>query len=159
MEPCSPRSIAFTPNITPTTYNEPPTPVDDASAESILFPPLVDCPAGRRPAHSKKKPENHIPRPPNAFILFRSSFIKSQHVSTEVGDKPQYSVENHRSYLAEPSLTRNGQVWHTKAKSCSLMTISRGVSLPTHFVQLTREVKGDRETESARSGSKGRQEV
>lgn len=34
--------------------------------------------------HSKKRDASYIPRPPNAFILFRSSFIKSQQVPGKV---------------------------------------------------------------------------
>ncbi|KAI0040869.1 hypothetical protein FA95DRAFT_1466980, partial [Auriscalpium vulgare] len=58
----------------------------------------------------------HIPRPPNAFILFRSSFIKSQHVST--------AVETNHSTLSKiigltwqnmPHAER--QFWHAKAKA------------------------------------------
>ncbi|KAJ7181240.1 hypothetical protein C8R46DRAFT_1071741 [Mycena filopes] len=44
-------------------------------------------PSSTRPArtrHSRKHPDGHIPRPPNAFILFRSSFIRSQRVSPDV---------------------------------------------------------------------------
>jgi hypothetical protein len=57
-----------------------------AEANSLLFPPAdsdatdgtSDTPmAFKRINHSKKK-DAHIPRPPNAFILFRSSFIKQQ---------------------------------------------------------------------------------
>jgi hypothetical protein len=33
-----------------------------------------------KPSHAKKRVAGHIPRPPNAFILFRSSFIKSESV-------------------------------------------------------------------------------
>ncbi|KAH8994256.1 hypothetical protein EDB92DRAFT_318416 [Lactarius akahatsu] len=33
-----------------------------------------------KPSHAKKREAGHIPRPPNAFILFRSSFIKSESV-------------------------------------------------------------------------------
>lgn len=33
-----------------------------------------------KPSHAKKRDAGHIPRPPNAFILFRSSFIKSESV-------------------------------------------------------------------------------
>lgn len=90
--------------------------MDDSSCESLLFPPQ---PSGystsRRQAHSKKKPENHIPRPPNAFILFRSSFIKSQHVSTEV-------ETNHSTLSKIIGLTwqnlpnEERQIWHAKAK-------------------------------------------
>ena len=34
--------------------------------------------------HSKKRDASHIPRPPNAFILFRSSFIKAQHIPEKI---------------------------------------------------------------------------
>jgi hypothetical protein len=63
----------------------------------------------------RKKPVNHIPRPPNAFILFRSAFIKSRHVST--------GVETNHSTLSKiigitwqnlPEEER--QIWHAKAK-------------------------------------------
>ena len=37
-----------------------------------------------RTSHTKKKDANHIPRPPNAFILFRSSFIKAQHIPEKI---------------------------------------------------------------------------
>jgi len=36
--------------------------------------------AAAKPSHAKKRDAGHIPRPPNAFILFRSSFIKSESV-------------------------------------------------------------------------------
>lgn len=42
----------------------------------------------------------HIPRPPNAFILFRSSFIRSQHVSA--------SIEGNHGTLSKIV----GMVWH-----------------------------------------------
>ncbi|KAK0199453.1 hypothetical protein DFS33DRAFT_1388598 [Desarmillaria ectypa] len=68
------------------------------------------------PRHSKKKPPTHIPRPPNAFILFRSSFIKSQHVSTDV-------ETNHSTLSKIIGMTWQGlpegerQVWHDKARA------------------------------------------
>lgn len=31
-----------------------------------------------RPSHHKKRPPSHIPRPPNAFILFRTNFIRDR---------------------------------------------------------------------------------
>jgi hypothetical protein len=116
VEPTAPNSFAFAPNLTPVTFNDPPPMVDAPPCESILFPPPEDCTSTRRPGHSKKKPENHIPRPPNAFILFRSSFIKSQHVSTEV-------ETNHSTLSKIIGLTwqnlphEERQVWHAKAKA------------------------------------------
>ena len=83
--------------------------------EFIMFPPPNREISARRRSHSKKKPANHIPRPPNAFILFRSSFIKSQHVSTSV-------ETNHSTLSTIIGLTWSNmpeeqrQVWHRKAK-------------------------------------------
>ncbi|KAI0628630.1 hypothetical protein C8Q77DRAFT_1220797 [Trametes polyzona] len=109
-------SIAFAPNVTPGTYNNPPSPAD-VFADSLLFPANDDGGAGgRRIVHAKKKPENHIPRPPNAFILFRSAFIKHQHVSSEV-------ETNHSTLSKIIGLTwqnlphKERQVWHAKAKA------------------------------------------
>ncbi|KAI0072139.1 hypothetical protein K474DRAFT_1668197 [Panus rudis PR-1116 ss-1] len=114
IDPSKPQSIAFAPNITPGTFNDPPSPIEPMS-DSMLFPPSPDSPSGRRQAHSRKKPENHIPRPPNAFILFRSSFIKNQHVSSEV-------ETNHSTLSKIIGLTwqnlphEERQIWHAKAK-------------------------------------------
>ncbi|KXN82121.1 Repressor ROX1 [Leucoagaricus sp. SymC.cos] len=117
VEPTDPSGVSFTPNVTPVSYNDGPPPlVDVPPMETIMFPPTDDSSGSRRPTHSKKKPENHIPRPPNAFILFRSSFIKSQHVSTEV-------ETNHSTLSKIIGLTwqnlpeKERQVWHAKAKA------------------------------------------
>lgn len=104
--------IAFAPNITPGTFTESyvPTPHD-----ATLFPLLDGCAVTRRSGHGRKKPINHIPRPPNAFILFRSAFIKSQHVSSEV-------ETNHSTLSKIIGLTwknlpnEERQIWHARAK-------------------------------------------
>ena len=114
LEPTNPPEVAFAPNMTSITFTDSPPPLVDAP-ESILFPPPDDGLLPRRQAHTKKKPENHIPRPPNAFILFRSSFIKSQHVSTEV-------ETNHSTLSKIIGLTwqnlpeEERQLWHSKAR-------------------------------------------
>ncbi|KAF9011715.1 hypothetical protein BDQ17DRAFT_1405347 [Cyathus striatus] len=117
MEPlASSGSFAFAPNVTPGTFNDPMPPLVDPPCESILFPPAEDGPVPRRPGHSRKKPENHIPRPPNAFILFRSSFIKSQHVSSEV--ETNHSTLSKIIGLTWQNLpTEERQIWHAKAKA------------------------------------------
>ncbi|KAH7887228.1 hypothetical protein F5I97DRAFT_1121382 [Phlebopus sp. FC_14] len=114
-EPSSPaQGIAFAPNVTPVTFNDPPTTLE-TSFEPILFPSTSSESASRKPAHSRKRSQDHIPRPPNAFILFRSSFIKSQHVSTEV-------ETNHSTLSKIIGLTWQNmphderQIWHAKAK-------------------------------------------
>ena len=106
------QGIAFAPAVTPGTFNDPPSPID-----TLLFPDGTPASGGaRRAAHAKKRPENHIPRPPNAFILFRSSFIKNQHVSSEV-------ETNHSTLSKIIGLTwqnlpnEERQVWHAKAKA------------------------------------------
>ncbi|OBZ67697.1 Repressor ROX1 [Grifola frondosa] len=77
-------SIAFAPNVTPGTFYDPPPPIAFAY-ESTLFPDSDDLSSsGRRSGHAKKRPEDHIPRPPNAFILFRTSFIRNRHVPAQV---------------------------------------------------------------------------
>ncbi|KAF9483247.1 hypothetical protein BDN70DRAFT_343044 [Pholiota conissans] len=115
-EPTTGSELAFAPNVTPITFSDSPPPlVDYPPTEFIMFPPAGELSTPRRQPHSKKKPENHIPRPPNAFILFRSSFIKSQHVSTEV-------ETNHSTLSKIIGLTWQNmpedqrQVWHSKAK-------------------------------------------
>lgn len=118
VEPTDISGISFAPNITPFSFNDDPPPLVDAPpSEIIMFSPSDDNPsASRRPTHSKKKPGNHIPRPPNAFILFRSSFIKSQHVSTEV--ETNHSTLSKIIGLTWQNLSeKERQVWHNKAKA------------------------------------------
>lgn len=43
-----------------------------------------DAQEAPRTSHGRKRDASYIPRPPNAFILFRSSFIKSQQVPGKV---------------------------------------------------------------------------
>ena len=103
------------PEVLNNTFSDLPPLVDAPSTEFILFPPPDESLPPRRQAHTKKKPDNHIPRPPNAFILFRSSFIKNQHVSTEV-------ETNHSTLSKIIGLTwqnlpeEERQLWHSKAK-------------------------------------------
>ncbi|KAJ7034922.1 hypothetical protein C8F04DRAFT_1099502 [Mycena alexandri] len=90
VEPLGDSGIGFAPNLTEDTFADLPPLVEAPDAplspcESFIF--ANDDPGSapiRRSTHTRKKSDNHIPRPPNAFILFRSSFIKSQRVSTEV---------------------------------------------------------------------------
>ncbi|KII89771.1 hypothetical protein PLICRDRAFT_39935 [Plicaturopsis crispa FD-325 SS-3] len=125
VEPVAQQSsnIAFAPNVTPVSFSDPfsADSYPNSPSESVLFPSspsdsTASGPTVRRPTHSKKKPENHIPRPPNAFILFRSSFIKGQHVSTDV-------ETNHSTLSKIIGLTwqnlppEERAVWHAKAKA------------------------------------------
>ncbi|KAG6916360.1 hypothetical protein DXG01_007196 [Tephrocybe rancida] len=106
---------SFNPEISPMLFDDGPPPLVDRP-EFILFPPTQVDPPARKPAHSKKKPEDHIPRPPNAFILFRSSFIKSQHVSTEV--ETNHSTLSKIIGLTWKNLPNDERLlWHAKAKA------------------------------------------
>ncbi|KAF8469285.1 hypothetical protein DFH94DRAFT_229147 [Russula ochroleuca] len=53
---------------------------EDAPRISATATDGVTAAAAAKPSHAKKRDAGHIPRPPNAFILFRSSFIKSESV-------------------------------------------------------------------------------
>jgi HMG (high mobility group) box len=111
-----PRQIAFAPAVTPGTYTDEPSSLGSAESSPSLFPSTLDGAGPKKPGHGKKKAEDHIPRPPNAFILFRSSFIKSRHVSTEV-------ETNHSTLSKIIGLTwqnmphEERQFWHCKAKT------------------------------------------
>ncbi|KAH7920078.1 hypothetical protein BV22DRAFT_1040290 [Leucogyrophana mollusca] len=74
--------------------------------------PLPTAP--QRTNHAKKRDASYIPRPPNAFILFRSSFIRSQQVPEK--------VEGNHSTLSKiigkywKTLSREErEVWEAKA--------------------------------------------
>ena len=81
-----------------------------------MSPPLQGgAVATRRSGHGRKKPIYHIPRPPNAFILFRSAFVKNQHVSSEV--ETNHSTLSKIIGLTWKSLPKEErQVWYARAK-------------------------------------------
>ena len=126
-------SVSFTDNVTHTSFDITLSPSSESAPSADDLPPLVDAPITsefqifspnednssttnfRRTPHSKKKPENHIPRPPNAFILFRSSFIKSQHVSAEV--ETNHSTLSKIIGMTWQNLPEDErQAWHVKAR-------------------------------------------
>ncbi|KAF6757026.1 hypothetical protein DFP72DRAFT_892953 [Ephemerocybe angulata] len=137
----APRALEYTfestAQITEIDFDDGPPPLVDAPplgalppppSQFILFPPpdsddpfisetgSKDKAVAKRSPHSKKKPENHIPRPPNAFILFRSSFIKQQHVSQEV--ETNHSTLSKIIGLTWKNLSDNERKnWHDKAKT------------------------------------------
>ena len=87
-------SFTFFTNMTPiTAYTAEPTVYEMAPETSILASPPdspsfyngpMPAPMEARTSHGKKRDASYIPRPPNAFILFRSSFIRSQQVPGKV---------------------------------------------------------------------------
>ena len=110
----TPQNIEFTPNVTPTTFTDD-TPPLLQPATAYIFPPEEEAFANENPKPRGRKGSGYIPRPPNAFILFRSSFIKSQHVTSDV-------ETNHSTLSKIIGMTwqnlPNGerQAWHLKAK-------------------------------------------
>lgn len=109
--------LLFAPNVTPGTFmkTEEAEPLDLPQNDSMLFPCPAEPTPARRQGHSKRKAEDHIPRPPNAFILFRSSFIRSQHVSAEV--ETDHSTLSKIIGLTWQNLPeKERQVWHEKAR-------------------------------------------
>ena len=79
--------MTFAPNVTPVTYNENDELFDEAvlaeSSESALFPPSQSVPPPpetKRRTGGKRRSLSHIPRPPNAFMLFRADFVRQKHV-------------------------------------------------------------------------------
>lgn len=84
----SPRNVTFAPNVTPGTYIEETEGVDDTTSEptsptDALFPPAevpVPSSSRRRAPPGKRRSQGYIPRPPNAFMLFRANFVRQKHV-------------------------------------------------------------------------------
>ncbi|KIJ59979.1 hypothetical protein HYDPIDRAFT_117889 [Hydnomerulius pinastri MD-312] len=67
-----------------------------------------------RTSHGKKRDASYIPRPPNAFILFRSSFIRSQQVPEKVeGNHSTLSKIIGKYWKTLPREER--EVWEAKA--------------------------------------------
>ena len=89
--PAASMTFTFAANMTPIAYG-----TDANSLEIVPQPaprsfiytpdPEPEAELATSNSHSKKKDKdaNHIPRPPNAFILFRSSFIKAQHIPEKI---------------------------------------------------------------------------
>ncbi|KAG6329624.1 hypothetical protein ID866_9464, partial [Astraeus odoratus] len=83
----SPRSVTFAPNVTPGTFSDSGA-LDASTAEASspttqLFPPSelpAPPPPKRRVPQHKRPSMGYIPRPPNAFMLFRADFVRQKHV-------------------------------------------------------------------------------
>ena len=77
-------TYSFDSDFTPILYSPDSPDMDMAAEQAPRFELLSeeDIPriSATKTSHAKKREVGHIPRPPNAFILFRSSFIKSESV-------------------------------------------------------------------------------
>lgn len=82
----SQKPVMFAPNVTPGTYVESENGQDSIGSlpsYSALFPPLEALPVvprRRRAPPGKRLSLGYIPRPPNAFMLFRADFVRQKHV-------------------------------------------------------------------------------
>lgn len=83
----SPRSVTFAPNVTPVTFTETDESLSSSTPEpsspaTQLFPPseLPPTMTRRRVPPGKRRSLGYIPRPPNAFMLFRADFVRQKHV-------------------------------------------------------------------------------
>ncbi|KAG6827229.1 hypothetical protein H0H92_012711 [Tricholoma furcatifolium] len=80
------RPVTFAPNVTPISYAEDEgSSSSDSESPSIapLFPPSENpapAPSRRRAPPGKRRSMGYIPRPPNAFMLFRADFVRQKHV-------------------------------------------------------------------------------
>lgn len=118
----SPRPVTFAPNVTPGTYVEPDFPSasssEPPSPTSKLFPPsecVPPAPSRRRVPPGKRRSMGYIPRPPNAFMLFRADFVRQKHVpgsiETNHGSLSKIIGNCWRSLPLEEK-----RVWEVKAK-------------------------------------------
>ncbi|KAF7325613.1 HMG box domain-containing protein [Mycena kentingensis (nom. inval.)] len=82
-------TITFAPNVTPTTFTAPsrsPSPFSPTLMNDMplpIFPPSetpAPPPTRKRAPPGKRRSQGYIPRPPNAFMLFRADFVRQKHV-------------------------------------------------------------------------------
>ncbi|KAI0765900.1 hypothetical protein BD413DRAFT_606065 [Trametes elegans] len=79
-----------------------------------MSPPGTPALGPARPSHAKKRDASYIPRPPNAFILFRSSFIRAQHIPGAIeGNHSALSKIIGKYWKALPREER--KVWEAQA--------------------------------------------
>lgn len=87
--PNPPMTFTFATDMTPIAYGAAPAGFEmalDAPPPSMFIysPPTSPVLEALKPSHAKKRDPSYIPRPPNAFILFRSSFIRAQHIPGKI---------------------------------------------------------------------------
>ncbi|KAJ7240466.1 hypothetical protein C8J57DRAFT_1085775 [Mycena rebaudengoi] len=123
--PTSPQvPVTFAPSVTPISYSAPsPTPSPFGSPSLTtdlplpLFPPSATPapPPTKRRVPPGRKHSQYIPRPPNAFMLFRADFVRQKHIpgsiETNIGSLSKI-IGNCWRVLPLPEK----YVWETKAK-------------------------------------------
>ncbi|KAK0467314.1 uncharacterized protein EV420DRAFT_1508125, partial [Desarmillaria tabescens] len=96
------QQISFAPNVTPVSYDQPDdddAAMGDEDEDSMLFPASTE-PRPESKRKPKSKDPNHIPRPANAFMLFRADFVRQKHVPG--------SIETNHGSLSKII----GGIWH-----------------------------------------------
>ncbi|KAI0783776.1 hypothetical protein C8Q75DRAFT_686535, partial [Abortiporus biennis] len=113
-------TFTFATDMTPITYSSDPTRFEvvpeSATQQTMLYDPISteSIPEIPQTPHSKKKDASYIPRPPNAFILFRSSFIRAQHIPGKIeGNHSSLSKIIGKYWKSLPREER--EVWEAKA--------------------------------------------
>lgn len=115
IEPIYPNGVSFAadipvasdtmPSFSPTSSH------NTASRDAVTSSSL----SGSEPPHGRKKPDNHIRRPANCFVLFRADFIKNHIVTREV--ETSHSTLSQIIGLAWKNLPDAvRQTWYDKAQ-------------------------------------------
>ncbi|KZT24799.1 hypothetical protein NEOLEDRAFT_1093627 [Neolentinus lepideus HHB14362 ss-1] len=111
-------TFTFTTNMTAPAFHpehdvEPATRFEVLADDDVYSTP-PSSPGLERTSHAKKRDAGYIPRPPNAFILFRSSFIRAQHVTEKIeGNRSTLSKIVGKCWKALPREER--ELWEAKA--------------------------------------------
>ncbi|KAG6819249.1 hypothetical protein H0H93_013796 [Arthromyces matolae] len=86
-----------------------------SSSEELPATDFLPAPSTtQRTSHGKRRDASYIPRPPNAFILFRSSFVRDQKVTNKVeGNHSNLSKIIGKYWKALPKEQRDE--WEAKA--------------------------------------------
>ncbi|EED78094.1 predicted protein [Postia placenta Mad-698-R] len=117
--PAPSMTFTFATDMTPITFSTDPLsfelPPGDIPADLSAYSPHTSPALGPiRVSHAKKRDASYIPRPPNAFILFRSSFIHAQHIPGKIeGNHSALSKIIGKYWKALPREER--EVWEAKA--------------------------------------------
>ncbi|KAI0715925.1 hypothetical protein C8T65DRAFT_738360 [Cerioporus squamosus] len=117
--PLPPMTFTFATQLPPISYSiggpNADVPAEEPAQDAAMYsPPGTPMLAPTRTSHSKKRDASYIPRPPNAFILFRSSFIRAQRIPGEIeGNHSALSKIIGKCWKALPREER--EVWEAKA--------------------------------------------
>ncbi|KAK7685511.1 hypothetical protein QCA50_011376 [Cerrena zonata] len=117
--PNPPMTFTFATDMTPITYGAAPagfeTNLPDPPRSMFIYsPPTSPILGPMKTSHAKKRDPSYIPRPPNAFILFRSHFIRAQHIPGKTeGNHSALSKIIGKYWKTLPREER--EVWEAKA--------------------------------------------